>query len=368
MDRREAGALEIAGAKVEPGTRKRTWIELGEDPLGEAFRIPVHLINGRFEGPKLAIVAAIHGDELNGIAIVHQLLMGHDLIEGNKDDPFDIEELAGSLIVVPVANVEGVRRRTRQASDGRDLNRLFPGRSKGTSSARIAHAIFESLIAPADALVDLHTAPMTRTNVSHVRTNLDDGPSTRLARSFGTQMILHSKGAKGTLRRAAAENGTPSILFEGGTSHRFEPEVVRIGVRGLLGVMASLDMIEERSSIAWPRILVRRSRWVRAENGGLIHLRVDAGSVIEAGALIATITNPFGGDQRAVYSPIDGMVIGLATAPLVHPGDPVANIVMLDDTQRNTLQAIGVEGSVETNLGTEFEVIDNDGIGLDDEN
>ena len=149
-----------------------------------------------------------------------------------------------------------------------------------------------------------------------------------LARAFGTQIILHSKGPKGSLRRAATNDGTPTILLEAGTAHRFEMDAVHAGIEGVLNVMGHLGMIEREVRLPAVRLLVRRSKWARAEAGGLLYSRVNVGEHVSKGQEIALVTDPLGEKTHRIESPRTGVIVGLALNPLVRAGDPIANIVL----------------------------------------
>ncbi len=325
----EWGPFEFGDVQVEPGDRGQTEIDLGDDPMGNPMNIPLHILRGSEPGPTLAVTAAIHGNEMNGTGIIHQLVYGSDHQAGTADDYIDPAAMNGTLILVPVVNVEGMLLQDRNAPDGRDLNRLFPGKRDGNQSQRLAHTLFTQVVRRADYLVDLHTAPLTRMNVPHVRANLDNTECKRLARAFGTEVVLHSDGPLGSIRRTATDAGVAAILLESGTSHRFEPDSLECGVRGILNVMAKLGMLQAKIVKPRWRILVRRFRWIRAPEGGLLHTLIEGGASVKKGETIAHITDPFGSSVESVTSPVTGYVVGLATTPLVRPGDPIANVVIV---------------------------------------
>ena len=325
----EWGEFVFNGQKVAPGSRLETALSVGKDPLGQSANIPVQILHGAEKGPTIAVTAAIHGDELNGTGIIHHLVYGDDHIPGTRDDHIDPTQLSGTLILVPVVNVEGMMMGARTTPDGRDLNRLFPGSESGNQSRRLAHALFTKVVKQSDYLIDLHTAPITRMNVPQIRADLDNAKCKKIARAFGTKVIMNSKGPKGSIRREATKAGIPTILLESGTSHRFEPDALENGVLGILNVLSHLDMLKR--DIVKPnwRIIVRKFRWVRAPVGGILHTLVAGGSTVKEGETIAYVTDPFGARVDDVLSPVNGYVVGLATTPLVRPGDPIANIVFV---------------------------------------
>ena len=273
----DSDSFHFEGTDIAPGTGAEVSLELGEGPAGNPRNIPVYIIHGTKPGPVLALTAGIHGDELNGVSVVHHLIHGDDHIAGTDDDRISRDELAGTLICVPVVNIEGMLLEQRGAPDNRDINRLFPGKEQGNQSQRIAYALFQSVVKRADFLIDLHSAPHSRTNLPHVRANFERKECMELARAFGTHIILHSSGPKGSLRRTATNDGTPTILLEAGTAHRFEMEAVHAGIEGVLNVRGHLGMIERENRLPAVRLLVRRSKWARAEAGGLLYSLVNVG-------------------------------------------------------------------------------------------
>tara|TARA_Y100000766_G_C18896464_1_gene601215 strand:+ start:476 stop:1642 length:1167 start_codon:yes stop_codon:yes gene_type:complete len=314
------------GIDVLPGTQARVPLSVGLDPLGRDLSIPVHILHGEKDGPILTITSTIHGDELNGVTIIRHLLYGMDLKPETSDDLVRVENIRGTLLIVPVCNPEAVILDTRRSSDGRDLNRCFPGSPNGTHSARIAHALFEQVVMRGKYLIDLHTAPARRTNAPHIRANCDREDSKDLARAFGTPIVLHSIGPEGSLRRTATGLGIHSILLEAGTANVFEGGAIAVGVQGIMNVMIHLDMIDGNLRRPEWRLIVRKSRWIRSPRGGMLHPAIVAGELVDQGQPIAHVTNPLSGDAEAILSPMSGVAVGLATSPIVREGDPVANI------------------------------------------
>ena len=326
-------SFHFEGTEIAPGTGKEVSLDLGDGPAGNPRSIPVYVIHGTRPGPVLALIAGIHGDELNGVSVAHHLIHGDDHIAGTEDDRISREELTGTVICVPVVNIEGMLLEQRGAPDNKDINRLFPGKKRGNQSQRIAYTLFQSVVKRADYLIDLHSAPHSRTNLPHVRANFDRKECMELARAFGTQIILHSKGPKGSLRRTATSDGTPSILLEAGTAHRFEMDAVHAGIEGVLNVMGHLGMIEREIRLPAVRLLVRRSKWARAEAGGLLYSQVKVGDHVKKGQEIALVTDPLGEQTHSIDSPRTGVIVGLALNPLIRAGDPIANIVLCSESK-----------------------------------
>src|SRR5581483_5690268 len=101
--------------------------------------VPLIVVNGRQEGPRVSITGGIHGCEYAGIETARRLGLG-----------IDPEEAAGSLVIVPVANTAAFRARAVHTSglDAHNINRVFPGNPDGQPSERLAHWLFENVIRP----------------------------------------------------------------------------------------------------------------------------------------------------------------------------------------------------------------------------
>ena len=233
-----AKPLLLLGNQVLPGTSTRLAWSPSQSFEGIASPTPVLVVNGAKPGPVLCLTAAVHGDELNGIETVRRVMYA-----------LEAESLAGTVIGVPIVNLQGFHRSSRYLPDRRDLNRFFPGNPHGSSAARIAHSFFREVIRQCDALVDLHTGSFHRINLPQLRADLTQPEVVKLTQGFGATAVLHSIGAPGTLRRAATDNGIPAITLEAGGSMHLEEEAVSHGVKGIQTLINYLDMHKKKWAV-----------------------------------------------------------------------------------------------------------------------
>jgi hypothetical protein len=311
-------AFEIAGMKVRPGRRKDLKIRISEFSTAAPVFIPVTVLHGSRPGPVLCVTAAIHGDEINGLEVVRRIR--------SEVDP---RGLGGTLILVLIANPISFLAMSRTLPDGRDLNRAFPGRGRGSMASRIAGALFGKVVRLSDAVIDLHTATAGRVNLPHVRADLRRPRVRRLATAFGAEVTFDLEGEKGTLRRAATEAGIPAIVFEAGEPLRFQKPLIERGVRGIRNVLSDLGMAGYRRTPPLFRIIVKGRRWIRAVKGGILNLEVKPGDIIRRGETVAVNTRPFGTAVRRIRAPYAGLVVGCATVPMVFPGAAVCRLAPL---------------------------------------
>ena len=318
----------IIRKRVKPGQMRTIMIDLLEVDMGESWPIPVTVIHGRWPGPVVTITGAIHGDEVTGPSACTHLLSNAMTDPGR---PLDAEHIAGTIRLIPIINLPGYRNKSRYFPDGRDLNREFPGRAKGSTTSRVAHRLWNEIIKNTDYLIDLHSAAKGRSNMPQVRADLADPPSNIIAKAFGIEVILDSKPPKGSLRRSAADSGIGVMTYEGGGADNLDHESVQVAVHGVLNILRTLHVIPGNPSRPRFRLLASGSTWLRAAEGGLLDMYVGPSSVVDSGEVVATVSDPSRpGLTVDVIAPGDGLMICTATNPHVTAGTPVGHFLPLE--------------------------------------
>lgn len=317
------------GDIVRPGDRRDLEIVISESYSGNEIHLPVHVARAEKPGPTGFVVAAIHGDEINGTGIVRQLVLEEEL-----------KLTAGAMILVPVVNMPAFDRHSRYLPDRRDLNRAFPGSPDGSMARRLAHLVFQQIVGRCDFGVDLHSAAVRRTNVPNVRGDLDHPEVLRMTEAFGCELIVHSKGPDNSFRREATLAGCPTILLEAGEVWKVEQTVVETAVRGIRNLLIELGMAEGEPVLPTYQVKSRKTKWVRAEHGGFLHFHVRPGELVEKGQALATNSSLLGRVQNVLPSPANGIILGMTTLPAVSPGDPICHLALLDQPMRKIERAI----------------------------
>ncbi|WP_165403999.1 succinylglutamate desuccinylase/aspartoacylase family protein [Egicoccus halophilus] len=306
---------------VAPGERRHLFPSASESYTGDRTTLPMAVLNGTGHGPRVFVTAAVHGDELNGIAVCRALL-----------DAVDPATLDGVLVVVPIVNVLGVQIGSRYLPDRRDLNRSFPGSHDGSMAARIARLLVEEVIDGSHVGIDLHTAANQRTNVPQVRVDTSDELASDLAVTFGAPFVLDARLRPGSLREVAGDRGVSVLTYEGGGPLRFDEQAIDVATRGVLRVLSRLSMIPDAPGPYDPTPMVlHESRWLRAERGGLLELHVEPGDhVVEDQPLWSTVS-PLGEERNTRSADDEGYVIGATTLPLVQPGQALLHVALPGD-------------------------------------
>ena len=306
----------ILGMEVSANTATRlTWTPESKAG-GLAERTPVLVVNGKSPGKTLCLTAAMHGDELNGIEMIRRIMY-----------ELEPERLTGTVIGVPVVNLMGFRRNSRYLPDRRDLNRYFPGNTSGSSASRIAHSFFTQVILHCDALIDIHTGSLNRTNLTQLRADLSNPKVVSMAKSFGLVPVLNSRGNPRSLRAAAARAGIPSVTIEAGEPMRMQRKVVDKGTKAIKKFMATMGMVGRtpRKSTRSASVYYKSS-WVRANQSGIFFSNALLGKRVVEGEILGTVTDPITNRRSEIISPFRGRILGMALDQLVLPGFAIYHI------------------------------------------
>ncbi|MBB5212785.1 succinylglutamate desuccinylase/aspartoacylase family protein [Microbulbifer hydrolyticus] len=305
----EGKALQLLGAEVPPATSTRLAWSPSQHFEGVYSATPVLVVNGAETGPTLCLTAAIHGDELNGIETVRRVMYN-----------LNPKTLKGAVIGVPIVNMQGFHRGSRYLTDRRDLNRHFPGDTNGSSASRIARSFFDEVVTNCNAIVDLHTGSFYRTNLPQLRGDLKNPKVVKLTKGFGSTVVLHSDGAKGTLRRAAVEAGIPTVTLEAGAPMVLDELSVSHSVKGIRTLLNQLGMVNKFRLWGDPEPVYYTSTWQRATTGGIIFSKVQLGEFVSKGDLLGTVTNPITNVRKEIRSQHNGRILGMAMNQVVQPG------------------------------------------------
>jgi predicted deacylase len=315
--------IQIGDAIIGRGEQRRVDIPITMLATQGALNMPVEVIAGEDSGPVLVITSTIHGDELNGIEVIRQLI---PLLSPSS--------LSGTLVAIPIVNVPAFMTQSRYLPDRRDLNRSFPGRKSGSQASRIAFTVMEQVIQSCTHLIDIHSASAHRSNAPQIRASLNKAEAFECAKAFGAPLIIHSAERDGSLRMAATNLGLTSIVYEAGDAGRFDRNAIDTGLWGVLGVMNHLGMVSSKDihvrklkrAKNEPSKVFHSAKWIRATKGGLFRSQVEPGQEIARDQFIGFIADAFGEGMTVIRSPRAGSVIGITMNPVVGHGDALVHI------------------------------------------
>lgn len=327
----------VAGTSVPAGSSVRHALPLIELADGLIVPLPVLVVNGAKDGPRLYLGAGIHGDEVTSVAIAARALA--------QIRPAD---LAGTLVCVPVQNPLAfhadhrlpVGHYLKSPLDQMPIDpwTSFPGNPDGPLADIIAHRLFE-LITACDYAIDMHTP--TRGG-RYVPITILPSPALGaaaqraedLAVAFGSGYIMKTdKGMyvrDGILCVEATKRGVPAFTFEIGEGGRLEPELVTVGVRCVLNALRHLKMLPGDPEPPARTVRMRDFIGLRSARGGMLFTEAPLGARVKRGDLLATIVNVYGDEVERVLSPADGLFVRTTTLSTVAGGERVATVALLE--------------------------------------
>lgn len=324
--------LQIGEHTICPGQTRKIELPVAKLYTDADVHLPVYILRGKKAGPTIFVSAAVHGDELNGIEIIRRLI---------NLKRFKIS--CGTLIAVPMVNVYGVINQTRYMPDRRDLNRSFPGSSKGSLAARVANIFLKEIVSHCDYGIDLHTGAIHRSNLPQVRAQLEDEETLALAKAFGVPVILNSDIIDGSLRDAAVAHDTKVLLYEAGEALRFDEFSIRAGIQGVVNVLRHLKMIPKGRAKKknLTQFIANNSGWVRATNSGIVTHHFKLGDQVIKGDVLADIGSPYGEPLGEVIANKSGVIIGKQNIPLVQEGEAMYHIAYFKEDDEEIAEHIG---------------------------
>ena len=281
------------------------------------------------EGPRVAVTAGIHGDELEGLYVCHLLAAWLEQQPAGA--------LRGTVELYPALNTLGLDTLTRSLPVfDTDLNRNFPGSPDGDVPHRMSNAVMEAL-AGADLVIDIHASNIFLREIPQVRVNQDfSGLLVPLARKMNLDLIwLHGAVTvlESTIAHSLNSRGVPCLVVEMGVGMRITPEYCSQLVTGILTVWQELGVVA-------PEIILppldhhpfvaddSNVHYLNAQTSGMFIPSASHWTDVRKGELLGTIVSPHHGEHLSeVRSPVDGILFTLREYPIVYEGSLMARIM-----------------------------------------
>jgi uncharacterized protein len=323
----QRASFTVGTATAAPGQKVNGYIEV---PAGvdAATRIPVVVVNGAKPGSVLALVSGAHGTEYTSIIALEKLI--------GRLDP---AEISGTVILVPLVNIASFEQKVPHlnSTDGKNMNRMYPGKADGTQSERAALLITRQVVDPADYLIDFHGGDLDenlRTYSYWPKTGHEqqDAVSHSMVLAFGLDHIIISDdrptdpNASRYLDSTASTRGKPAITVEAGHAGTVEPDDVDALVDGTLSVMRNLKFLPGAASPVQHPVWIEKIVDVNSEQAGIFYPLLQRGTYVAAGMKIGYVTDPFGKIIYEAHAPAAGVILHVCAVPSMKKGDNIANI------------------------------------------
>lgn len=312
-----ATPLQIGSISAASGSKASGFL----DVPGTAVRLPVVIVNGAGAGPTLLVTAGIHGGEYPSIEAAIRF--------GAELDP---AALTGRVIVMsPVSlNAFYARQAFLVPEDGKNLNRVFPGKALGTIAERMANAIITQVVPHIDAWLDLHGGDIPEALLPFLGYEAGSDPavterSRQMALAFGIEVLVKPDHLPGTSISAAAARGIPALLAEAGQVGILDEPNTQLLLRGChniarhLGILpGAVETVPVHEYAHWP--------WVRSAHQGCWYPQVRVGETVEAGQVVGIVKDIFGQELARYTAPAGGLVLLVCAALSINVNDPLIGI------------------------------------------
>lgn len=317
-------------ATMPPG-KTRLWLRVDDNEIGQGYYVPIVVVKGTQAGPRFLLTAGIHGDELNGIGVIHQLVEG-----------LDPAALKGTLIAMPGLNAPGLRNSTRSFTgghngSGENLNRLIPRDphmqgDEGNAAQRYARRLWSRVFTGnTDFAIDLHTQSRGGTYPAYAF--VATPAAKRIVMMLRPDSAYVNAGIDGAVEDMLNANAIPAVTYELGGAEVFDNAMIARGLRGVRNVMIDRGMLPGKPDLRDPEpFLGNVVTNVDSPRGGWAQLRVKLNQYVKKGDVLAVVTDPFGRTIATLTAPLDARVAGLGTDPRTQPGDMVIRLLSWDDS------------------------------------
>lgn len=308
--------FDLHGHVIEPGENAQLRIPVGKLPSDTPIYVNAYVYRAVESGPTVLVLAGVHGDEVNGVETVRRVLQS-GLFENLQ---------RGSVIAIPVLNVYGFNNFSREVPDGKDVNRSFPGTTRGSLASRVARTLTREILPLVDFGIDYHTGGNAHYNFPQIRYTKGDAAARELAEVFAAPFTIAKPALSKSLRQTAGKLGKPILVYEGGENLRLGGVAIEKGMAGLRRVLCHHGMLAGEAPAPDRNLPIGESGWLRAARAGMFQWMKQSGAQVRKGEILGFLNDPYGQWEEAVTAPHAGYLIGHTNAPVVSMGDALFHL------------------------------------------
>lgn len=296
------------------------------DDLGNTGHLPISIIKGKTQGPVFTIIAGVHGYEYPPIVATQEIL--------KEINP---EELKGTLIIIPIANMASFFTRTPfiNPQDQKNLNNAFPGKKEGSITEQIAFFITTNIIAVSDVLLDVHGGDAPEDLLPFVcyydnqKRPAQTALAKKLSENSGFEYIVsypytlsETEPAKYTFKQAV-QDGKTALSIECGKLGNVQQENVNLIKRGVHNMLETMNMYFNGTK-AHENIIYRNNQtYIKAKVSGIFYSNFKAGDQVKKNDVVGYTTDEFGLVLEEYKAPKDGIILYMLATPPINAKDTV---------------------------------------------
>ncbi len=287
------------------------FIPIGEDVMTKPIELPFIYIQGALAGKTIVLTSGIHGDELNGQKVIHELL-----------SQIDVNTFPGRLICFPVCNTPGYLSQDRYFSDGIDLNHIMGTTKNKLPSHGYQQQLLKEILLPCDVHIDLHSERKHLDSCVFAYADLSHADVKAYAMALGVDVVIDHPPTPTTLRGVFAKHNCPSITVEIGNALSLQKEKVEQCLKGIKNI------INGTTPEHMPRVC-STSTWQMCPRGGYSTPLYELLSDVKKGDVLGSVSDVLGNHLADYVNEHDGILLGVNVFPQVAQGDKLFHIGLL---------------------------------------
>lgn len=278
----------------------------------------------------MGITAGVHGLEYAPIMAAQQL----------PKHLYPSSMSGGTVILVHMANVPAFLHRALMVNpvDGKNLNRVFPGKPNGTMTERIAYTISNEVIARCDYFIDVHAGDANNDlrpyagyynyfdipEVSEKARQMAVALGFDFVVQFGNEQSLTEEAVY--CSREATKRGIPAVDIECGRMGIVEEKPVLLIQEALLSLMRHLQILEGKPNPVQNPVFIAKRTSVESNHTGFFYSELTSGDYVKKGMKLGYMTDLFGNHIAEVTCPTDGVILYKTFNPPIKKGDGLFSI------------------------------------------
>ncbi len=329
---------------------RRDFVPLFRGIDGAVRRLPLMTAEGEKDGPTVFLCAAIHGNEVNGTAVIHSVFKKIEREEAL---------VAGRIVALPILNPFGFEIVSRhEPYEEADLNRQFPGRADGDYPQRLADSIFSLFRKEKPELVlDLHTD--SNNSIAYtivdfpkvVKSSRMVKECMRLAYDLGFHWAVDTEEASGypiekSLSGALVCHGIKAVTIELGGPWVISERFRTLGFDAVWRLLTKYGLVraeKERLEDVNPNLdeVLSFKDLVKIQTTGIVEFRVVPGQKVAAGETLGKVRDVFGKTIEVITTLEEGVVFSHDDQSVAFPGKSLFTIAYPDSFPRLEKEILG---------------------------
>lgn len=294
--------IRIQNLIAKCGEKKQGYINVTNTDI----KLPITLICGKNEGETVLITGGVHCAEYVGIETAIEL--------SNEINP---ENVSGNIIIIPLINRSGFENRTMSVvyEDGKNLNSVFPGDEKGSTSDKIAYFIEKELFSISDYYIDLHCGDGYEELTPYVYCQgvaKEDvlSKSKQMAMAINSEYIVKSQCGSGGAYNRAGAIGLPGILIERGCMGKWSKEEVEEYKTDVSNVLKEVKVLPgEKVNRNNNTKVITNTIYENSIYTGCWYANYKVGDMVSKGDELGVVKDYFGNILHTCIAKLDGVIL-----------------------------------------------------------